>query len=135
MLTYPNGAKYIPEKAEFAIFIAGDRLVLALRSDKVLSGPNDLPEYFEPITSFFSGGPNQPKTKISGRHAAPKHFVIPSLIARKIVIGEVEAIETYNKLLVDLIAAKKFYEESLQALVRGEGLDTSKLASLTFSPA
>lgn len=117
MDTYPNGEKYIPEKAEFAIFIAGDRLRFALRSNKVVSEADAPVEYFEPITSFF-GGPNQPIKKISGRNVSPEHFVIPSLIARKIVIGEAEAVEAYNDILSKLMDAKKEYETKLQELIK-----------------
>lgn len=117
MDTYPNGAKYVPEKAEFAIFIANGSLRLALRSDTVLKETDAPVEYFEPITSFF-GGPNQPIKKISGRSTAPKNFVIPSLIARKVVIGEAEAIKAHNAILSELLQVKKEYETKLQELVQ-----------------
>lgn len=117
MDTYPNGAKYVPEKAEFAIFIANGSLRLALRSDTVLKETDAPVEYFEPITSFF-GGPNQPIKKISGRSTSPQHFIIPSLIPRKIVVGEAEAIKAHNAILSELLQVKRDYEVKLQALIQ-----------------
>ena len=117
MDTYPNGAKYIPEKAEFALFITGDTLRLALRSDRVLLEDGAPVEYFEPITSFF-GGPNQPIKKISGRSTSPQHFIIPSLIPRKIVVGEAEAIKAHNAILSELLQVKRDYAAKLQTLIQ-----------------